>query len=83
MIFSSGDLHYAIGKADFYLTGSKKNGKWTVTISGGDKYDFNTSDLFKELSFNGAAIALGWAMERIGMMVVYEWSVSFSYTYKK
>ena len=81
MNFTSGDLFYSIGKIDFYLSGSKKNGKWTVTITGSDIYNFDNIRSFSKLSFGNAANDLGWAMQKIGMIVPFTWSISFSYTY--
>lgn len=55
---------------------------WTLKISVSDTYDFTEIRSFSKLSFGNAANDLGWAMQKIGMMVPYKISVSYTITKK-
>lgn len=74
------DLYYSLQKVDYSIKGIKKKGKWRLTITVKDVYDFNTIRSFSEPSFGSAANDLGFAMQKIGMMVPYKISVSYKKT---
>ena len=59
------------------VSGRKKNGVWNLTVSVSDTYDFTEIRSFSKLSFGNAANDLGWAMQKVGMMVPYKISVSY------
>ena len=72
------DLFYAIQHIDINVTAKKVNGKWKVYLSASDIYDFGELRLIMYgITFANAANDLGWAMQRIGMLVPYSFSVSF------
>ncbi|MDP4119710.1 MAG: hypothetical protein Q8876_01455 [Bacillota bacterium] len=81
--FTSGDLHYAVGKANFYITGTKQsNGKWSLSVKVADTYNFDEiRTLTKGITKSNLANDLGWAMQKIGMAHTYFWSVTFSKAY--
>ena len=72
------DLYYSLQHVSFNVKGTKWSGIWHLTINVSDRYDFDNIRSFSGLSFGNAANDLGWAMQRVGMMVSY--SISVSYT---
>lgn len=72
------DLFYAIQHVDIYVIAKKVNGKWKVYLSASDIYNFDELRIvLYGITFANAANDLGWAMQRIGMLVIYSFSVSF------
>lgn len=61
----------------FKLKGEKIAGVWNLKITVKDCYDFDNVRSFSNLSFGSVANDLGWAMQRIGMMVPYDISVTY------
>ena len=78
--FKSGDLYYAIQKANIYISREKRDWYWILTVTVYDKYDF--SEFRKGLGFSNLANNLGWAMQSNGMMTPYNWSVTYKINYR-
>lgn len=72
------DLYYSLQHVDFSIKGIKKRGVWYLTISVQDTYDFDNIRSFSKLSFGNVANDLGWAMQRVGLMIPYKISVSYN-----
>ncbi len=82
--FTSGrdmDLYLAIGKIDVYVSGTKTNGKWNLTVTGTDIYNFDSFRLNTGFSIGNIANDVGVIMQRIKMMKPYTISVAFSTTF--
>ena len=72
------DLYYSLQHITFTVSGRKSNGVWSLTITVSDCYDFDNIRSFSGLSFGNVANDLGWAMQRIGMMVPYNITLSYN-----
>jgi RHS repeat-associated protein len=75
---NNADLYYSLQHISFNVQGTKSNGVWDLTITVSDRYDFDSIRSFSGLSFGSVANDLGWAMQRIGMVVPYNISVSYT-----
>ncbi len=76
--FVNADLYYSLQHVSYKIVGNKKRGKWYLTITVWDRYDFDNIRSFSGITFGNAANDLGWAMQKIGMMVPYNISVTYS-----
>jgi RHS repeat-associated protein len=72
------DLYYSLQTISFNIFGSKTDGVWNLTITINDTYDFDNIRSFSKFSFGNLANDLGWAMQRVGMMTTYKFSVNYS-----
>ena len=72
------DLYYSLQHVKITIKGQKRRGAWDLKITVSDTYDFDNIRSFSKLSFGNAANDLGWAMQRIGMMTPYKFSVSYT-----
>lgn len=72
------DLYYSLQHVNFWIKGKKSNGIWTLTITVSDRYDFDNIRSFSKITFGNAANDLGWAMQQIGMMTPYQFSVKYT-----
>ena len=71
------DLYFSLQHIKFNIKGNKSKGKWNLTITVTDVYNFDNLRSLEKFSFGNAANDLGWAMQRIGMMVPYNIYVSY------
>ena len=76
--FVNADLYYSLQHVSYKIVGKKNRGKWYLTITVWDRYDFDNIRSFSGITFGNAANDLGWAMQKIGMMVPYNISVTYS-----
>ena len=76
--FVNADLYYSLQHVSYKIVGEKNRGKWHLTITVSDRYDFDNIRSFSGITFGNAANDLGWAMQKIGMMVPYKISVTYS-----
>ena len=59
----------------------KRNGSWLINVTISDTYDF--TEFLEGLGFSDIADNLGWAMQTNGMMKSHNWTVSYSYYYRR
>ena len=71
------DLYYALHFANYNILGQLYAGKWYIDIYLYDRYNFDNTIFFSDLSFGSMANTLGWCLEKIGMMIPYNVSVSY------
>jgi len=76
--FTTGDLYYGIHKADMYVTGTKANGKWTLSIKLTDTFDFD--GYWSGIKLASLANNLGYYLQTTGLLTTFPWNVTFSYT---
>ena len=75
---TNADLYYSLQHVTFKVKGEKIEGVWNLKVTVSNCYDFDSIRSFSNLSFGNAANDLGWAMQRIGMMIPYNISVTYS-----
>ena len=77
------DLVYALGHVDLYISGNRiDENTWSVTTNISDRYDFTKWE--KNMKTTSAkANNLGFILQHLGMMRIYNWDISFSYTYEE
>ena len=80
--FSSGDLLYSIGRVTTTTISGIKNqdNSWNISVTLYDKYNFEK----KHGTYNTVGNFLnnmGYVMQNIGAIQVYDWDVAFSFTY--
>lgn len=80
--FSSGDLLYSIGRVTTTTISGIKNqdNSWNISVTLYDKYNFEK----KHGTYNIVGNFLnnmGYVMQNIGAIQVYDWDVAFSFTY--
>lgn len=75
-----GDLYLAIQHANYSIKGTLINGKWKVTITMYDTYNFDSlRNPFK--SVGNAANDFGLYIQGTGLLDAYKWSVTYTKTY--
>ncbi len=81
---STTDLHLAYNKVSYIASGTKSNGKWTLTIKFKDTYDFEKQAWENAMTDNAAVTALNnYAAyaEDIGAIVPYDITVTVKTTF--
>ncbi len=75
------DLYLSIGRIDLYVTGTKRNGKWNLTVKGTDRYNFDEFRLTTGFSVGNVANDVGLVMQQAKLLKPYDIKVSFTMTY--
>ena len=65
------DLYFSVQHITVGIYGNKSKGRWNLKITVSDTYDFTELRLIHGFSFGNFANDLGWAMQKLGMMVPY------------
>lgn len=77
--FRKTDLYYAIHWSKCFMTGSKKNNVWTVTVNVSDTFDFTEWWSFKNHgAFATLANNLGVVLQQVGALKAFKWSVKYT-----
>ena len=72
------DLYFSVQHIKVGIYGNKSNGRWNLKITVSDTYDFTELRLIHGFSLGNFANDLGWAMQKLGMMVPYRVYVSYN-----
>lgn len=74
------DLYLSIGKFEFNVTGTKKNGKWNLHVSGTNEYDFDNIRLTSGVTLGNAANDFGLLLQKTNMLKPFSVYISFDIT---
>lgn len=78
--FTSGDLYYAIDKADYEISGERIDDiYWNIDVNLHDTYDFTR--LWLEPTIGALANNLGYYMQQYGLLEPYYWEVNYTRIY--
>ena len=77
--FNDGDIYYAIHRATIFVEGKpimdEYGAGWDLTVTVYDIYDF--TEFWKQISLGAIANNIGYAMQKIGVIQPYDWSITF------
>lgn len=78
--FNQKDLFYPLNNVDIFVSGTKKNNQYELSIILKDTYDFFPFQKIK--SFGNIVNNLGCLMQATAIIVTYPIDISFNYTLK-
>lgn len=82
LVYTSGDLHYSIGKSNADISAVKIGDKrWRVGVKAYDTYDF--TEFQRNLSFSAAVNDLGYIMQKTNLLTPYSWDISFIFIHEE
>ena len=77
--FTSGDLHYAVGKMGIMISGQKNKKVWNLRVKVHDRYNFDEIRTMKNgVTKSNLANDLGYLLQHTGMIKTFKWSYEFS-----
>lgn len=78
--FTEGDLYYSIQKTNYKISGTKiDNSTWNINVNLYDTYDF--TEFRTSLTVGALANNLGFVMQHTGLLIPYDWDVSYDMIY--